>query len=85
VLAKVRGLRVAARTSAFSFKGKQTTIAEVGRALNVTTVFEGSVPKAGKRMRIPVQLVKVADGYHLWSETYDRKLDDIAQSVVREV
>jgi TolB-like protein len=92
VLAKIRGLRVAARTSAFSFKGKQTTIAEVGRALNVATVLEGSVRKAGNRMRISVQLVKVADGYHLWSESYDRTLedifavqDDIAQSVVQEL
>ena len=92
VLAKIRGLRVAARTSAFSFKGKQATIAEVGRALNVATVLEGSVRKAGNRMRISVQLVKVADGYHLWSESYDRTLedifavqDDIAQSVVKEL
>jgi TolB-like protein len=92
VLAKIRGLRVAARTSAFSFKGKQTTIAEVGRALNVTTVLEGSVRKAGSRMRISVQLVNVVDGYHLWSQTYDRTLDDIfavqddiAQSVVTEL
>ena len=92
VLAKIRGLRVAARTSAFTFKGKGATVAEVGRALNVATVLEGSVRKAGNRMRISVQLVKVADGYHLWSETYDRTLDDIfavqddiAQSVVAEL
>jgi TolB-like protein len=92
VLAKISGLRVAARTSAFSFKGKQTTIAEVGRALKVATVLEGSVRKAGNRMRISVQLVNVADGYHLWSETYHRTLedifavqDDIAQAVVQEL
>jgi serine/threonine protein kinase/Tfp pilus assembly protein PilF len=92
VLAKIRGLRVAARTSAFHFKGKDTTIAEVGQALNVATVLEGSVRKAGNRVRIAVQLVKVADGYHLWSETYDRTLedifavqDDIARSVVKEL
>ena len=92
VLAKIRGLRVAARTSAFTFKGKGATVAEVGRALNVATVLEGSVRKAGNRLRISVQLVKVADGYHLWSETYDRTLDDIfavqddiAQSVVKEL
>jgi len=92
VLAKIRGLRVAARTSAFSFKGKQTTIADVGQALNVATVLEGSVRKAGNRIRISVQLVQVADGYHLWSQTYDRTLDDIfavqddiAQSVVTEL
>ncbi len=92
VLAKIRGLRVAARTSAFHFKGKDTTIAEIGQTLNVATVLEGSVRKAGNRVRISVQLVKVADGYHLWSETYDRTLedifavqDDIAQSVVNEL
>ena len=77
VLIKIRGLRVAARTSSFHFKGKNPTIAEVGKALNVATVLEGSVRKAGNRVRISVQLVKVADGYHLWSETYDRTLDDI--------
>ena len=92
VLAKIRGLRVAARTSAFSFKGKQSTIAEIGRALNVATVLEGSVRKSGNRVRISVQLVKVADGYQLWSETYDRTLDDIfavqddiALSVVKQL
>jgi len=91
-LAKIGGLRVAARTSAFHFKGKDTTIAQVGSALNVATVLDGSVRKAGNRVRISVQLVKVSDGYHLWSETYDRTLDDIfavqddiAQSVVKEL
>ena len=77
VLAKIKGLRVAARTSAFSFKGKPSTVAEIGRALNVATVLEGSVRKSGNRARISVQLIKVSDGYHLWSETYDRTLDDI--------
>jgi serine/threonine protein kinase/tetratricopeptide (TPR) repeat protein len=92
MLAKIRGLRVAARTSSFTFKGKEVTIAEVGRALNVATVLEGSVRKAGNRVRISVQLVKVAGGYHLWSETYDRTLedifavqDDIAHAVVNEL
>ena len=92
VLAKIRGLRVAARTSSFQFKGKNDDIAVIGRKLNVTTVLEGSVRKAGNRMRVSVQLVKVADGYHLWSETYDRSFDDIfavqddiAQSVVKEL
>ena len=92
VLAKIRGLCVAARSSAFSFKGKGATVAEVGRALNVATVLEGSVRKSGNRMRISVQLVKVMDGYQLWSETYDRTLDDIfavqddiAQSVLQEL
>ncbi len=92
VLAKIKGLRVAARTSAFSFKGKQTTVAEIGRILNVATVLEGSVRKSGNRVRISVQLVKVDDGFQLWGETYDRTLDDIfavqddiAQSVVKEL
>ncbi len=92
VLAKIRGLRVAARSSAFTFKGQQVTVGDVGRALNVGTVLEGSVRKSGNRVRISVQLVAVSDGYHLWSETYDRTLedifavqDDIAQSVVKEL
>ena len=92
VLSKIRGLTVAARTSAFSFKGKQTTIADIGRALNVASVLEGSIRIAGNRVRISVQLVKVSDGYQLWSETYDRLMDDIfavqddiAASVVKEL
>jgi len=89
VLAKIRGLRVAARTSSFQFKGRSDDIAVIGRKLNVSTVLEGSVRKSGNRVRISVQLVKVADGFQLWSETYDRTLedifavqDDIAQTVV---
>lgn len=92
VLTKIRGLQVAARSSAFTFKGTNATIAEVGRALNVATVLEGSVRKSHDRLRISVQLVNVADGYHLWSERYDRTLedifavqDDIAQRVVNEL
>jgi TolB-like protein/lipoprotein NlpI len=92
VLAKIRGLRVAARSSAFTFKGKGAGVADVARTLNVVTVLEGSVRKAGNRLRISVQLVKVEDGYQLWSESYDRTLedifavqDDIAQSVVKEL
>jgi TolB-like protein len=92
VLVKIRGLRVAARTSSAMFKGKTVSIAEVGRALNVATVLEGSVRKSANRVRISVQLVKVEDGYPLWSETYDRTLDDIfavqddiARSVVKEL
>ena len=92
VLAKIKGLRVTARTSSFHFKGKDKTIAEIGKALDVATVLEGSVRKAGHRARISVQLVRVADSSHLWSETYDRTLedifavqDDIAQSVVKEL
>ncbi|MFM9903709.1 MAG: protein kinase domain-containing protein [Pyrinomonadaceae bacterium] len=92
VLSKIRGLRVAARTSAFSFKGKQATIAEIGYALNVASLLEGSIRMSGNRVRISVQLIKVEDGYQLWSETYDRTMDDIfavqddiAQSVVEEL
>ena len=92
VLAKIRGLRVAARTSAFSFKGQKISVAEMGAALNVRTLLEGSVRSSGNRVRIAVQLVQVSDGYHLWSQTYDRTLDDIfavqddiAQSVVKEL
>jgi serine/threonine-protein kinase len=92
LLAKIDGVRVAARTSTLQFKGKDTTIAEIGKALNVDTVLEGSVRKAGDRWRISVRLIKVADGYSLWSEIYDRNLDDlfavqddIAQSVVGEL
>ena len=90
VLTKMRGLRVAARSSAFTFRGQKVTVAEVGKALSVTTVLEGSVRKSGNRVRIGVQLISVADGYHMWTETYDRTLDDIfavqddiAQSVVK--
>ncbi len=79
VLSKISGLRVAARTSAFSFKGRQKTIAEIGKALNVESVLEGSIRMAGSRVRISVQLVKVEDGYHYWSETYDHTMDDIFQ------
>ena len=77
MLSKIRGLRVAARTSSFHFKGKNPTITEVGTTLNVATVLEGSVRKSANRVRISVQLVKVADGYHLWSKTFERTLDDI--------
>ena len=76
-LAQIEDLRVAARTSAFSFKGKQTDLRTVGERLNVTTVLEGSVRKSGNRLRIMAQLINVADGYHLWSERYDRELQDI--------
>jgi serine/threonine protein kinase len=92
MLAKIRNLRVSARASSFHFKGKDVPIAEVGRALNVATLLDGSVRKAGDRVRISVQLVKASNGSHLWSETYDRKFndvfavqDDIAQSVVKEL
>jgi TolB-like protein len=77
VLGKMRGLRVAARSSAFTFRGRNAPVSEVGNALGVSTVLEGSVRKSGKRVRIGVQLVNVADGFHLWTESYDRTLDDI--------
>jgi TolB-like protein/DNA-binding winged helix-turn-helix (wHTH) protein/Tfp pilus assembly protein PilF len=92
VLSKIRGLRVASHTSAFSFKGGKVDIPTVAQKLNVATILEGSVRKFGKRVRITVQLVEVATDSHLWSETYDRELedifavqDDIAQSVVKEL
>jgi TolB-like protein/class 3 adenylate cyclase len=92
VLSKVRGLRVASRTSAFSFKRKDVDIPTIAQKLNVATILEGSVRKSGKRVRITAQLIQVATDSHLWSQTYDRELDDIfamqddiAQSVVKEL
>ena len=76
-LAKIQGLKVAARTSAFSFKHKTIKASEIGRALNVKTILEGSVRKSGNKLRITVQLVNAADGYHLWSERYEREMQDI--------
>jgi len=76
-LAQIEDVRVVARTSAFSFKGKQVDLRTVGESLKVTTVLEGSVRKSGNRLRIMAQLVSVRDGYHLWSERYDRELKDI--------
>ena len=76
-LARIDDLKVAARTSAFSFKGKNTSVSEIGRVLNVNSVLEGSVRRSGNRMRISVQLINAADGYHLWSERYDREMQDI--------
>ncbi len=89
-LCAVPGLRVAARGSSFQFKGRSVDAREVGKALGVATLLEGSVRKAGNRMRISAQLVSAGDGYQLWSESFDRGLEDIfatqeeiAQSVVR--
>ena len=76
-LTPLKGLRVAARTSAFSFKGKSDDLRTIGEKLNVTTVLEGSVRRAGDRVRITVQLSDVANGFQLWSERYDRELKDI--------
>jgi adenylate cyclase len=77
LLVKIPQLRVAARTSSFSYKGKDTRIAQIGEELNVDHVLEGSVRKSGNRIRITAQLSKTDDGFHLWSQTYDRTLDDI--------
>ena len=76
-LTPLKGLRVAARTSAFSFKGKSDDLRTIGEKLNVTTVLEGSVRRAGDRVRITAQLSDVQNGYQLWSERYDRELKDI--------
>jgi len=77
MLTKIPDLRVPARTSSFFFKGKQTTIAEIAKALGVAHVLEGSVRKSGNMVRITAQLVRVDNGYHVWSETFDRQVDDI--------
>src|SRR5262249_7475586 len=77
LLTKVPQLKVAARTSSFSFKGKGVEIREIARQLHVANVLEGSVRRSGEKLRITAQLVRAAEGYHLWSETYDRKMDDI--------
>jgi adenylate cyclase len=77
LLSKIPQLKVAARTSSFSFKGKGVEIPEIARQLRVANVLEGSVRRSGDQIRITAQLVRAAEGYHLWSETYDRKMDDI--------
>jgi TolB-like protein len=79
MLTKIPDLRVPARTSSFYFKGKQATIADIAKVLGVSYVLEGSVRKSGNTLRITAQLIRVDNGYHVWSETYDRKLDDIFQ------
>jgi serine/threonine-protein kinase len=76
-LAQVPGLRVVARTSSFAFKGKNVDLRRIGEQLIVATVLEGSVRRAGNRLRITAQLVDVRDGYHLWSERYDREMTDV--------
>jgi len=77
LLAKIPQLQVTARTSSFAFKGKETGIPEIARALRVASVLEGSVRKSGDKVRITAQLIRAVDGSHLWSDTYDRTLDDI--------
>ena len=76
-LAKVKGLKVAGRTSAFSFKGKNEDLRTVGKTLAVAHVLEGSVRKQGDKVRITAQLIQAEDGYHLWSESYDGDLKDV--------
>jgi TolB-like protein/Tfp pilus assembly protein PilF len=90
ILTKVKALRVVSRTSSFAFKGRNDDIGEIGRKLKVNTVLEGSVRKSGDKLRVTTQLVNASDGYDLWSERYDRQLEDvfeiqdeIAENIVR--
>ncbi len=76
-LTQIRDLRVIARTSAFSYKGRDVNVRDIGRELDVATVLEGSVRKAGNRLRITAQLIDTVGGHHLWSERYDRDMDDV--------
>jgi serine/threonine protein kinase/Tfp pilus assembly protein PilF len=76
-LTKLQGFHVAARTSSFYFRGKEADIREIGAKLNVENLLEGSVRRAGNRVRITAQLISIADGFHLWSERYDREMTDI--------
>jgi TolB-like protein len=91
-LTKVPGLRVIARTSAFAFRGKDVSVSEIGAQLKVATILEGSVRKAGSRIRVSAQLIKTADQSHLWSEHYDREMtdvfaiqDEISQAIVEKL
>jgi TolB-like protein/tetratricopeptide (TPR) repeat protein len=92
VLAQVKGLRVPARTSSFAFKNVHQDITTIGRQLDVEVLLEGSVRKAGSRLKVTAQLISVADGSHMWSETYDRDLTDvfaiqeeIAEAIVQQL
>lgn len=92
VLAQVPDLRVAGRTSSFAFKGQNKDLREIGDILNVTYIVEGSIRKAGNKVRITAQLIKAEDGYHQWSNTYDRDLtdifaveDEISRAIVQEM
>ncbi|MDP5054835.1 MAG: adenylyl cyclase, partial [Congregibacter sp.] len=89
VLAQVDGLKVAGRTSSFAFKGRNEDLREIGQVLNVAHILEGSVRSQGDKVRVTAQLIQVSDGFHLWSQTYDRNLsdifavqDDIAQQIL---
>jgi len=91
-LSRLNDLQVAARTSSFSFKGKDVDVATIARKLNVGAVLEGSVRRAGNTVRITVQLINAVSGFHIWSQTYDRNLTDIlklqadvATSVARQL
>ena len=91
-LAKLKTLKVAGRTSSFAFKGRNEDLREIGSSLGVQHVLEGSVRKSGNTLRITAQLIKVSDGFHLWSETYDRELedifavqDDISRAIIQEL
>ena len=77
VLTSVRGLKVVSRTSSFQYKGEAYDVREIGEKLGVQTVVEGSVRSAGNKLRITAQLIKVADGYHIWSQRYDREMTDV--------
>ena len=76
-LAKIEGLRVASRTSSFAFKGRSTDVREIGWSLGVRNLIEGSVRRSGDRVRVSVQMINTGDGYQIWTETYDRHLDDV--------
>ena len=76
-LGNIKGLKVPARTSVFQFKGKASDIRDIGKKLNVRTVLEGSIRKIGNELRVTAQLINVPDGFHLWSETYNRELKDV--------
>jgi eukaryotic-like serine/threonine-protein kinase len=76
-LARIPGLRVVARTSSFQFKGKNAKLADIGRELNAATILEGSVRRQASRIRVTAQLINTSDGFNLWSEAYDRELNDI--------
>lgn len=92
VLAKIDSLKVAARTSSFSFKGQNKPVGEIAQVLGVDHILEGSVRKSGSQIRVTAQLIRVSDGFHMWSETYDRELvnifaiqDEITGAIVREL
>ena len=76
-LTHIPGLKVTARTSSFAFRGGEQGITKIAAALRVTTVLEGSVRRAGNRIRVTAQLINAQDGYHLWSERFDRELADV--------